>query len=331
MTAVAALTLALAVVYVLGGVAKAKCPRLLAGTLLSLGAPRRVARAVSHGLPVLEVAGGLLVVLTSGWIRGTALTALAVVLVGGIAAAWHSRGRAVPCACLGPGDPATLGAETWVRNMGLLAAGAVVALDAGPSALTVATASDRGAVGALLVVAATALALHLQLGVGRQRATLEHLPAVLHAAQQTTVHRALEAPRLPRLVANLQVHDVDGRPGDLRTLTDQRPQLLIVTEPDCPGCALVVPHIPAMQTRMGDLADVRAVSLEPLCSHPAPDELPAGSVFVADGIVGRMWSTGVLPQGTPALCVVDEGLLLRHDALSDLSDLDALAAELSGP
>lgn len=318
----------LAVVYLYGGLAKMRCPRLVAGTFATLGAPLPLAHALARALPGVEIVGGLLILATEGWPRRTVVAVLALVLLGGVVSAWRTRGQGVPCACLGPGDPSTLGAETWVRNGILLLASFGVAVSPGPSVLRVASESVSGATGLCLVTVATVLALYLHVNLNHQRSITDRLPGLLHSTQQATVHQALGAERVPRLIGNLHVHDAEGRANDLRTLSDQRAQFVIVTEPDCGACAAVLPHVEEMQERLRDVADVRALSLEPLCDHPKPGVMPAGTLFAADGRVARMWTTALLAQGTPALCVVQAGLVLSHDSLSELHDLDALAAEL---
>lgn len=327
--ALVALAVVLAVVYLYGGLAKLRCPRLLRGTLMAVGLNRSSARLLARALPVIEIGGALVIIGGDARVRQAAVALLALILMAGMALAWRIRGDEVPCACLGPGDPATLGTETWWRNGLLLVLSAAVALASAPSAVSVATSSTDGVAAVILIGAATALALHLHLHLARQRSTLDALPGLLHSMQQATLHRSLGAERLPRRVANLTVHDVDGRTTNLRSLSRHRTQLLIITEPDCSACAAVLPHIGAMQERLGELAEVRAVSLESLCNHLRSDTMPTGSLFVADARAGQMWLASLLAQGTPAVCVLTAGMLLSHDALSETHDLDALAAQLA--
>lgn len=318
----------LTVVYVYGGLAKLRCPRLLRGTLLELGMARPAAIHVSRIMPVVELAGGVALLVTDGWWRRVVVALLSLVLVGGLFAAWLGRGRSVPCACLGPGDTAQLGRQTLVRNGLLLAISGLALLPRDPSVMEVVTATPSGAAHGMLVAGATAAALHLHLGLTRQEAALGAVPAVLGAIQQVPIHQATSTDRLPREVANLTVHDLDGRVKDLRTLTEARPQALLITEPDCGACAAVLPHVIEMQNRVGELADVRVLALEPLCSHPAPDDLPPGTLFATDPLIGRMWTSALLAPGTPVSCVLREGLVMTHDALSDMSDPEAFISEL---
>lgn len=318
----------LTVVYLYGGLSKLRCPRLLRGTLLELGAGRTTATRLSQAMPIVEISGAVALIVTDGWWRRTTIMLLALVLVGGVAASWRGRGRSIPCACLGPGDTAELGGRTWVRNGLLLAISGAAFASEGPSVAQVVISVPTEAVHIGLVAGASALALHLHLGLRRQGVTLRAVPTALSAMQQAPIRQVSTTERLPREVANLSLHRVDGRATDLRTLTNQRTQLLIIIAPDCGACATALSQIGDMQTQIGELADVRALSLQPLCSSPDPDGMPPGSLFVADPVVGRMWSAALLAPGTPVSCVVRQGLVMTHDALSDYGDPDTFIEDL---
>lgn len=330
MTAGLASAVILATVYLYGGLAKLRCPRLLFGTFVSLGLPGPISRALALALPWFEIIGGTLILLTDGWVRRLAIAVLTLVLVGGLVAAWRSRDEEVPCACLGPGDPTPLGTSTWVRNFSLLAASALVLLASPPALIGGRDLTAEVLAGIALASAATVLCLHLQVGLARQRATVSALPSTLNAMQQIAILQANGGgERLPRQVSNLKVHDALGLAIDIRTLTTTRTQVLIITEPNCGACTALMPTIPEMQAQVADHADVRVLSLTPLCAHPAPDALPTGSVFVQDESIGRAWMAELLAPGTPVGCVIREGLMMTHDALSDTSDTERFLRELA--
>jgi uncharacterized membrane protein YphA (DoxX/SURF4 family) len=94
--------------------------------------PDSIATAVGHGLPILEIVIGVLLVvglLTRAMAVISALLMLAFVI--GIASAW-ARGLRIDCGCFGSGGPLAEGQDPqylWeiLRDIGLMAAAAWVA------------------------------------------------------------------------------------------------------------------------------------------------------------------------------------------------------------
>lgn len=79
--------------------------------------PETVVPAVGYGLPVLEVAVGLLLVLGVAVRMSAVLAAgLMAAFVGGIASAW-ARGLTIDCGCFGGGGTVAAGETQYARDL----------------------------------------------------------------------------------------------------------------------------------------------------------------------------------------------------------------------
>lgn len=94
--------------------------------------PEAVVPAVGYGLPVLEVALAVMLLLGVGTRLAALLSgALLVAFVGGIAAAW-ARGLTIDCGCFGGGGQVSAGETRYpqeiARDLALVAAAGFLAL-----------------------------------------------------------------------------------------------------------------------------------------------------------------------------------------------------------
>ena len=153
-TAVLAVRLVLAAVFAVAGVGKLRDQEGSRRAARDFRVPASLAGAVGLLLPLAELATAIALIPT-GSARWGAAAALALLLlfIGGIAAALR-RGEAPDCHCFGQIHSEPAGPKTLIRN-GVLAAGALFVLVAGPGASLTEWIGDRTAAELVAVVTGT--------------------------------------------------------------------------------------------------------------------------------------------------------------------------------
>lgn len=125
------LRLALAAVFLVSGASKLGSIDASRAAAAALGLPRRVAAVVGAALPVVEIAVGVLLVVTPSG-RGPATGAAVLLVAFSALVAWNlRRGRRPVCHCFGSLATAPISATTLLRNLVLLAAAITVAVAGG--------------------------------------------------------------------------------------------------------------------------------------------------------------------------------------------------------
>lgn len=316
-----------AAVFGVSGVLKLRCPQPLAGSLLDLGLSAPIVRVTARALPVVEVLLAALALVAEGWLRLVALSAVAAVLLGGILLALVRRPDAAACGCFGPGSTNEPRRVTIARNAVLLAVVAAAASVTGDSMF----GSVVGDASVTIVLLGSALGslllLHLHLRSLQQGRLAALVPRTAMASARLTARAQAGLERTPRTVEDLQLSVADGRRTTLSALCDVRPQAFVVVSPDCSMCEQVVAALPEAAASLADTADVRALVLTDLCSAPRHLRASAGAVFVTDETEGLLWAGLAHVVGTPSTVVVDRGLQLVVDGLTEV-DLDSLQERL---
>lgn len=262
---------ALAAVFIISAVAKARNVRRTAETITLLGVPQRWSTAVAIGLPTAELVAAALLISPfaspAGGVAAFALLTLFTVVVGRQLA----KGRRPDCGCFGAFGPDRIGPSTLLRNGVLMAMAAFVALAAlkRSSETTLASPSrwlaeqpiERLAAGVVgLVVLAVIgwlawLCSELLRQQGRLLIRLEHLEhQILGVTTGVEAGLPVGAP-----TPNSPVYGLDGRFVRLDEVENGgRSVLLLFTDPHCGPCNTILPDIAVWQR---DYADALMVTV----------------------------------------------------------------------
>ncbi len=267
--------LALALVFLVAGVAKLRDQPGARQAIVDFGLPAPLARPLALLLPLGELVVAVAVVPTAtAWWGALALLALLVAFSVGIGANL-ARGRRPACHCFGQVGAGPIGWQTLLRNAVLaLAAGLVLALGPGASPLALVDGLGRltGFEATLLVGGAVALGflgfqawfllqllaqngrllLRLEALEGRLAATDGHLPAPAPPPAGRP-----SAPRVGSAAPPFALPDLTGSLVSLDTLRAAgKPLLLVFADPGCTPCGALLPDIARWQRERADLAVV---------------------------------------------------------------------------
>lgn len=217
---------------------------------------RRAARV----LPAAEVALGVLLLVSSGWLLVTTLWVaiallLALTVLVGVTLA---RGERPTCQCFGAAGAEPISGWTLARNVALVllftALGAGLAPEAG-LVRALAAADDDTRSGVALLALGTLAVVVLWVRQDRLLAAT--------GADATGVAGALAQP--PSLseqqIPPLSLTSPAGEPVQLREMADAKAQLLVYVSPTCSTCHQLAPLVSDWQELLGAELDVRLVSI----------------------------------------------------------------------
>jgi thiol-disulfide isomerase/thioredoxin/uncharacterized membrane protein YphA (DoxX/SURF4 family) len=257
-TAVLALRMVLAAVFVFAGVAKLRDLEGSRRAVRDFGIPERAATTAGLLLPLVERTPAAAHVPTPP-ARWGAVAALALLLafMAAIANALR-RGEAPDCHCFGQIHSAPAGPGTLARNA-LLAAMAALIVAEGPgpavdSWVSARTSAELVAVGAGALAAIFGL-FSLQLWLERRQLRLD-----LGTAQRIA---AGAPPGLPvgSEAPDFGLRDLGGQLVTLKSLHEHgRPILLMFMNPGCHSCAELVPKVAAWQRTLAERLTIAVIS-----------------------------------------------------------------------
>jgi peroxiredoxin len=235
------------------------------------GLPARLAGPAGLALPLLELAVAMLLLpVATVWWGALASLLLLLVFIAGIGYSL-SQGRAPDCHCFGQVHSEPIGRSTLVRN-GILAALATVMVARGPDGqgasltgwIDDVSTIDR-LVLALVVLMLGALAsmgwllLQLLQQNGRLLVRIEALegapaPGDREAGTESGLPVGTRAPEF-------SLSQLDGEIVTLHSLrADEKPVLLIFTDPACGPCSALMPEIGRWQQKHADAMTIALVS-----------------------------------------------------------------------
>ena len=266
--------LVLVMVFATAGLAKLFDPRGSREAAIAFGVPERFASIVSWGLPMVEIAiAVLLLIVASRWWAAVAALGLLLAFCVAIGLAM-ARGTTPDCHCFGPLHSAPAGWSTLVRNGVLILVAAFIVSagrdDTGPGAFAWVSGLDGIAwliLGLCITLAAVVAVggcavLHVMRSYGRVLIRLEMVEERLRAAgfELEDLDDVPELGLAPGTLApTFDLASIAGGSVSLDDLLEpKRPVLLLFTSPTCGPCSLLVPTIAAWQR---DHADVLSVAL----------------------------------------------------------------------
>ncbi len=253
--------LLLASVFALAGMAKLVDRPGSEKSLTDFGLPALLARPVAVLLPLAELlcAIALIPAATARWgaIGVFSLLVLFVIAIG----ASLARGRAPNCHCFGQLHSEPVGWSTLVRNMVLAAIAATIIrveeivpdVSIGSWAADIARDATSSTVVALVALVVSILTLYLLVQVLRQNGRLllrlEALEAKLGmVATAPAAGLAVDSP-----APAFSLPDLDGGTVTLDSLRDNdKPTLLVFSEPGCGACDLLLPDVARWQHEHAD-------------------------------------------------------------------------------
>ena len=249
-TAVLALRLLLAGVFLTAGIGKLRDLPGSRRAVADFGVPERAARVVGLLLPLAEIAIAVSLVPapSARWGALAAAILLAAFIVG-IARAL-SRGEQPDCHCFGQIHSEPAGPLTLARNAALLGGAAVIvvygsgpAVDAWVNARS--TSELLAACAAICAVAAVAYALSLRAEIARLKRNLEMAQTGAAAATPGLAVGA-DAPAFA-------LRDLQGETVSLAGLRELgQPVLLLFMSPGCDPCAAFLPTIQQWQQSLSE-------------------------------------------------------------------------------
>ncbi|MEU6584015.1 MauE/DoxX family redox-associated membrane protein [Nocardia sp. NPDC046763] len=269
--AVLAARMLLAVVFTVAGLSKLNDRLGVRQAVADFGVPDRLVGTVVAMVPLVEIGVGIgLVPATSaGWSAAAAI-GLLVVFAAAITGAL-ARGRRPDCRCFGQVHSAPVGPATVGRNLvlaalaGFVVWGAASGHDPGLLERASHVAPGQWLIGGIVVVLGVALAVQgwLLVNLARQQGRillrLEALETAWHAADR---HDPM-APGLP-VGSVAPVFELPGLHGETLTLhalrADNRPVLLIFSDPGCGPCAELMPQVGDWQDRHRDSLTIVVIS-----------------------------------------------------------------------
>jgi hypothetical protein len=306
-------TVVIAGTFVTSGVAKTRANDATGDTFAALGVPSAFRREwIYRSYPFAEIALGIamLVLPAPVWWVAAAIAFLLLAVLTALVVRVVLSGDAVACNCFGSTQPLTR--RTVVRN-GLLVLLSVVALIADPITASPVFHASESRPDVLLAVAASALAAAsvtalIMAGPGRPRESVTH------------ENRTLDIP-------DVVVHESDGRPVRLPSLTTDGAVLLVHVKTGCGPCAEVIDALPdgsllGGRVRVRLLEKVRA-------SSPRPE----GRLGDPDGAVASLLGFAATPS---ALLLAQDGTIpadpVRGSAqIFELADAVRQALAARGP
>jgi uncharacterized membrane protein YphA (DoxX/SURF4 family) len=319
--------LVLAGVFVVAGIAKVADFHGFRESVEQFGVPGPAGRIVARGLPVLEIAVGLLLVWSRTAEIAAAVAAALLFCFAVVVVVSMVRGRSVQCHCFGGISSQPVGWRTVVRNAVHFAAAILVAVGAGDWApMSLGHELGRASIGTALALvgllaAALAIAFLAWFAVsvvhqnGRMLARIESLEAALGGpAPAGHAHRlTFDAPkdrlRAGALAPDFAVHDLSGEARTLATLLAGRDQLLLTfLSAECGPCSTLLPEVADWQRATGGpgVAVIASGSMERnranAAEHGLRDVLltPNGNIAARYGVLGTPAAVMIRQDGTLA-------------------------------
>jgi len=258
-TAVLALRLVLAGVFLIAGIGKLRDLPGSRRAVADFGVPERAARVVGLLLPLAEIAIAIsLVPAPSARWGALAAAILLAAFIAGIARAL-SRGEQPDCHCFGQIHSEPAGRSTLVRNAVLFAfAVVIVAYGSGPALddwVSARSAAELAAAGlGIWAVAAAMYAWTL-------RARNQTLTNDLRVAQRAgEVGASLGLPVGTEAPA-FALEDMRGEPATLTGLLERgKPALLLFMSPGCGTCGAMLPKVHEWQQSLSERLTVAVIT-----------------------------------------------------------------------
>src|SRR5262245_3013543 len=250
-TAVLALRLVLAGVFLTAGIGKLRDLPGSRRAVADFGVPERAARVVGMLLPLAEIAIAIsLVPAPSARWGALAAAILLAAFIAAIARAL-SRGEQPDCHCFGQIHSEPAGRSTLVRNGVLFAfAVVIVAYGSGPALddwVSARSAAELAAVGlGIWAVAAATYALTLRARNQMPANDLRGARTAGAAGGRFGLPVGTEAP-------TFALEDMRGEPRTLTGLLERgKPALLLFVSPACGPCATMLPRVPEWQQSLSE-------------------------------------------------------------------------------
>jgi thiol-disulfide isomerase/thioredoxin len=308
---------ALALIFVVSGVAKLMDQTGTAQAVRNFGIPPRLVTPIARLLPIVELGLAALLVI-DGTARLGGLLSLLLLLAFVAIVGWNlSQGRRPECNCFGRIGGSDISGRTIARNVVLAAA--AVAVTALPAERPDALAAGVAIAGAL---AAVVLAAEAAAG----RAAVKRKQAALDAAFDTAMaEAAFEKGPAP----DFALEDRNGRIRTLRDFTGNgRPVLLCFISPGCGPCVAFKPAAARWAQVYHDRLSVVLVTTGTVEQSAAfLEEAKSVPVLFDDGTVRAAY--GVV--GTPGGALISaDGLLAGPPAGGEYAIRKLLAAALTG-
>jgi uncharacterized membrane protein YphA (DoxX/SURF4 family)/thiol-disulfide isomerase/thioredoxin len=297
---VLALSLLLAGVFAVAGVAKLMD---LAGSRQALedfGVPARLARPGGLLLPLAEIAIAVVLVFPASARWGAVAAAVLLgVFVVAIANALR-QGRAPDCHCFGQVHSEPAGRGTLARNAILIAvAGAVAGAGPGPAVHT--WVSDRSALELVAVAIALAAAAVAARMLHRWRDDRRRKAAILRGfeAKFGTSGLPLGSP-----APDFTLSEMGGDHRTLGALCDRGlPVVLVFVHPECGPCRSLLPKLADWRARLARQVTIAVLSEGGADENkPLQEEYGLGDLLLQER--GEVYQAYGLHQGTPSAVVV---------------------------
>ena len=313
-TAVLALRLVLAGVFLVAGIGKLRDLPGSRRAVADFGVPERAARVVGLLLPLAEIAIAIsLVPAPSARWGALAAAILLAAFIAGIARAL-SRGEQPDCHCFGQIHSAPAGRSTLARNAVLLAfAVVIVVYGSGPALddwVSARSAAELAAVGlGIWAVAAATYAWTL-------RARSQTLTNDLRIARRAGVEAGVFGLPVGTEAPAFAIEDMRGEPATLTGLLERgKPALLLFMSPGCGPCAAMLPRVPEWQQSLSERLTIAVISTGTAEQNAALEEHGFEDVLLQEG-----WEVAdaFAVKGTPTAVVVS-----RHGLIaSSLAEME---------
>ena len=309
---------ALALIFVVSGIAKLADRPGTTQAVANFGLPRRLVAPIAALLPVAElVVAALLVASPTARVGGAAALVLMVAFIAVVA--WNlAQGRRPECNCFGRIGGSDISGRTVVRN-GVLAS----------AAFLVATASverpDAWPLGLVLAVAFAALVLGAETAAGR--AASRRKQAALDAGFDAAMAEGSSFERID--APDFALEDRDGAIRAVADFVDgARPSLVCFLTPGCGPCASFKPSVARWAQVYAEELQLVVVTTGSR-EHNASllNDLSGVPVLFDDGEVRTAYGVG----GTPGAALIGiDGRLAGPPAAGESNIRKLLAAALTG-
>ena len=307
------ISLLVALVFVVAGLAKIASPSATAQNLVGFGVPKEVAKPAGLALGCTECVLGVLLP-WPGFAAWPALGAMTLIAVLSAGVGYQlARGRTPACHCFGQVHERPISPWTLVRNLALLAATLCIALSPPRRDFTFQTAfSDLSASSALAIV----LALVLTAAIAAQSSIIVHL-----VRQQGRMLQRLDALErvhgVPRAASSNSQFRQRGEPAPTFALPDATglpvgleglcrsglPLLLVFLEPGCGPCTRLLPRLAEHARDLHGRLQLAVISSVRFYAASAASILPPTVHVLADTTRATMKAYGV--TGTPTAVLIE--------------------------
>jgi peroxiredoxin/uncharacterized membrane protein YphA (DoxX/SURF4 family) len=270
--------LLLAAVFAIAGIAKLADRTGAVRSMRDFGLPPALAGPAATLLPLIELAGAIaLLPANSSWWGALGVLLLLVVFILGITVSL-ARGRAPDCHCFGQLHSEPVGWNTVARNVALaVVAAVIVSRGRSTPAGSMLGWMDRvsGSVSTPVIIASIAVALaafatyvvfHVLRQNGRLLVRLEAIEAKLGIESAPPAPQGL---RVDSPAPKFSAADLDGRTVTLDMLLreENKPLLLVFSEPGCGACEGLMPDIARWQRDNSDRLITVVISRGPVVDN----------------------------------------------------------------